>query len=184
MQQAAEKCDFCSVSVQTNHTHFMNAGNRKLLCACPACVVLLGEQAESKYKKVPDSIRFLPAFHLTDEQWDRLSIPIQIAFFFYNSTDRKITSYYPSPSGPIESLLPLDCWNEVTANNPLLNEMQPDVEALLVNRMNATRDYYLVPIDECYALVGIMRLHWKGFSGGTGVWNRINRFFDELRKKS
>ena len=33
-------------------------------------------------------------------------------------------------------------------------ELEPDVEALLVNRARGAREYWLVPIDECYALVG------------------------------
>ncbi len=49
--------------------------------------------------------------------------------------------------------------------------MQPDVEALLVNRVGAARDISRVPIDECYKLVGIdpnslarpfRRLRWSG----------------------
>ena len=35
--------------------------------------------------------------------------------------------------------------------------MQPDVEALLVNRVGGRRLYYLAPIDVCFELVGLMR---------------------------
>jgi hypothetical protein len=59
----------------------------------------------------------------------------------------------------------------------------PDVEALLVNRVGAARDYFIVPIDECYKLVGLIRLHWRGLSGGAVVWGEIGRFFDELRRR-
>ena len=35
--------------------------------------------------------------------------------------------------------------------------MEPDVEALLINRVGPAREYFLAPIDECYRLVGLIR---------------------------
>jgi hypothetical protein len=74
------------------------------------------------------------------------------------------------------------------ATNPPLVAMQPDVEALLVNRLGARRgfaasEYYLAPIDACYQLVGLIRLHWRGLSGGTEVWQALSRFFAELQSR-
>ena len=73
--------------------------------------------------------------------------------------------------------------------NPELNEMEPDVTALLVNSVGHVRgaapaEYFLVPIDECYKLVGLIRTYWKGLSGGTEVWREIGAFFAELKKKA
>ncbi len=73
-------------------------------------------------------------------------------------------------------------------DNPELTRMESDVEALLVNRIGHARgfsapEYYILPIDECYKLVGLIRVHWKGFSGGTEVWQEIARFFEELKGK-
>jgi hypothetical protein len=68
--------------------------------------------------------------------------------------------------------------------NPVLRELKPDVEALLVNRMGELREYYRVPIDECYRLVGLIRGHWRGLSGGAEVWREIGRFFRELNEKA
>jgi hypothetical protein len=62
--------------------------------------------------------------------------------------------------------------------------MEPDVEALLVNRVRETREYYLVPIDACYKLVGLIRAHWRGLSGGAEVWHEIKHFFDELKERA
>jgi hypothetical protein len=58
--------------------------------------------------------------------------------------------------------------------------MEPDVEALLVNRARGARQHWLVPIDECYALVGLIRTRWKGLTGGKQVWEEIGHFFDRL----
>ena len=43
---------------------------------------------------------------------------------------------------------------------------------------------YLVPIDVCYALVGLVRRDWVGLSGGRDVWAGIGAFFDGLRARS
>jgi hypothetical protein len=66
--------------------------------------------------------------------------------------------------------------------------MQTDVEALLVNRIGAGRgvapEFYIVPIDECYRLVGLIRMHWRGLSGGTEVWREVGKYFGELKSKA
>jgi hypothetical protein len=67
--------------------------------------------------------------------------------------------------------------------------MESDVEALLVNRVGHARgftapEYYVLPIDECYKLVGLIRANWRGFSGGTEVWQEIARFFDALKQRA
>ena len=62
--------------------------------------------------------------------------------------------------------------------------MEPDVEALLVNRVTKEHEYYLAPIDQCYKLVGLIRSKWRGFSGGTDVWRAIGEFFISLKARS
>lgn len=111
-------------------------------------------------------------------------IPIGMAFFFRSSVDQKVVALYPSPAGATESLLDLQAWNEIVTGNDMLNEMELDTEALLVNRVNGANDYYLVPIDECFKLVGLIRTKWRGLSGGTDVWVAIGKFFNELKGRS
>ena len=62
-------------------------------------------------------------------------MPINMAFFFYNTAAGKIGAFYPSPAGATESLLSLDAWDAIVEANPVLRTMQPDVEALLANRL-------------------------------------------------
>jgi hypothetical protein len=62
--------------------------------------------------------------------------------------------------------------------------MEPDVEALLVNRIRNASEYYIAPIDECYKLVGLIRANWRGLSGGTEVWKEISEFFNALKASS
>jgi hypothetical protein len=142
-----------------------------------------------KYRRVPRRIRFLPDFRLTDAQWESLMVPINMAFFFSSTPAGRVVALYPSPAGPMESLLGLESWDEIVQSNPILKEMGPDVEALLVNRVGSARgysdaEYFLVPIDECYKLVGLIRAHWRGLSGGTQVWEEIGAFFSGLKERS
>jgi hypothetical protein len=55
---------------------------------------------------------------------------------------------------------------------------------LLVNRARGARDHFIVPIDTCFGLAGLIRTRWRGLSGGTEVWLEIGRFFESLRKRS
>jgi hypothetical protein len=186
---AAERCDMCSQELASEHEHLVEPANRRLICACGACAILFEGQAGAKFKRVPRQVLFLRDFHLTDAQWDGLMVPIEMVFFFHSSLHGKMIALYPSPAGPTESLLSLDTWSDIVQSNPVLNEMEADVTALLVNRVGQGRtsqpaEYYLVPIDECYKLVGIIRAHWHGLSGGTEVWREINTFFGALKRRA
>ncbi len=179
-----ERCEMCSAELAPEHQHLVEPSTRKLLCACQACAVLFSDKRETKYRRVPTRVRSLPDFCLTDGQWDSLLIPIQLAFFFYNSQAERTVALYPSPAGATESLLDLESWDEIVRDNPVLKEIVPDTEALLVNRVNGAREYYIVPIDRCYKLVGLIRMNWSGLAGGTEVWKEIGKFFEELKGAS
>jgi hypothetical protein len=86
--------------------------------------------------------------------------------------------------GATESRLEHEAWEEIAAANPVLSEMEPDVEALLIDRTRGARRQWLVPIDDCFALVGVIRTRWRGFSGGKEVWQEIDRFFERLDRSS
>jgi len=111
-------------------------------------------------------------------------IPIGIAFLFRNSTLDRFMALYPSPAGPVESSLTLDAWDEIAGSNPDVGKMESDVEGLLVYRVGTARDYYIIPIDECFKLIGIIRTKWKGFSGGMQVWQEIAQFLEHLRMRA
>jgi len=81
-------------------------------------------------------------------------------------------------------MLTLEAWWDIVQENPVLTEMESDVEALLVNRLDHAGEYYLAPIDKCYQLVGLIRSNWRGLSGGNEAWEKIRDFFAELRAAS
>jgi hypothetical protein len=183
-----ETCEMCSRELAAEHAHLLETVSRKLICVCEACAILFSGNQNLKFKRVPRDVRFLGDFRLTDAQWDSLMIPIEMAFLFYSTSHEKVMAYYPSPGGATESLLSLDTWNDVVQENEILNELRSDVEALLVNRVGAGRGvkpgYYVVPIDTCYKLVGLIRMHWRGLSGGNEVWREVGTFFAELKVKA
>jgi hypothetical protein len=184
-----ERCEMCAREVAAVHQHLLEPASRKLICACDACAILFSSQGQTKYKRVPRRVRFLPDFRMTDGQWDGLMMPINMAFFFRSTPQCRVIALYPSPAGATESLLSFDTWGEIELENPVLLEMEADVEALLVNRIGHARgfsnpEYYLVPIDDCFKLVGLIRSRWQGLSGGTEVWREIGEFFGSLKAQS
>jgi hypothetical protein len=182
--ESGEHCDMCGKSLAHAHQHLIDPAVRKLICACDACALLFCQNGETKYKRVPRRVRFLKDFCLTDGQWDSLLIPIGLAFFLESSAEGRVLALYPGAAGSTESLLSLDAWTDIVQENPVLAQMEPDVEALLVNRLNNPAEYYLTPIDKCYELVGLIRSNWRGLSGGTEVWQKIRDFFNELKEVS
>lgn len=183
-----ECCEMCSAELRGEHQHLIDPVARKLVCACDACAILFSSQSAMKYKRVPRRIRALPQFRMTESQWEGLMIPIEMAFFFKSGGPGEVNAFYPGPAGATESLLSLGTWSEIESENPPLQEMELEVEALLANRVGVGRgtaaQYYIVPIDECYKLVGLIRLHWHGLSGGTEVWREVSKFFSSLHDRA
>ncbi len=180
---ADEYCELCAAPIAHDHPHLAEPASRRLLCVCRGCALLLGNRADNKYRRVPEEAERLEDFHLSDVEWDAFGIPIGLAFFFRSAAEDRVVSFYPGPAGPTESLLDLAAWSGLVSNNPVLAALEPDVEALLVNRVNGARDYFRVPIDRCYVLVGLIRKHWHGVSGGSEAWAAIDGFFDDLRQR-
>ena len=186
----AEQCELCSAEIAADHRHLLELSRRTLVCVCQPCSILFGDPGAGggKYRLVPWRYLILPDFHMTDEQWDNLMIPVNMVFIFHSTAANRVMAFYPSPAGAMESLLTLEGWDALVSNNPILNDLEPDVEALLINRVRNRgedyREHYIVPIDACYKLVGLIRLKWKGLSGGEEVWKAIAEFFADLRTKS
>ena len=181
---AEEACELCGEPVEPEHRHVLDLRERRLLCACRACAILFDRKGAGggHYRLVPERRRLVADFELDDVLWSRLRLPVEMAFFFTSSAAERTVAFYPSPLGATESLLELDAWTELETSNPVLAELEPDVEALLVNRAGGAREHWLVPVDRCYALVGLIKTRWKGLAGGEDVWNGIREFFDDLRR--
>jgi hypothetical protein len=182
-----ELCELCGAMLAREHTHLIEPAVRKLTCSCEPCAILFTRES-GKYRRIPRQVKFLPDFRMAEAQWENLMIPIGMAFFFYSSPLEKMTAMYPSPAGPTESLLSLGAWESIVQETPELKNILPDVEALLVNRIgiaqNSEPKYFIAPIDQCFKLTGLIRAHWRGLSGGTEVWDEIEKFFSGLERNS
>ena len=183
---AEERCDLCNESIGAQHRHLLDLDDRRLLCVCQACRILFEQRAAGggHLRLVPERRLRLGGFELDDASWASLRIPVDMAFFFHATPVGRVVAFYPGPMGATESALELEAWAQLVAANPVLEALEPDVEALLVNRARGAREHFVVPVDDCYRLAGLIRMHWKGLSGGQEVWERIASFFDELRREA
>jgi Family of unknown function (DUF5947) len=186
--RAGEVCELCSEVIPDDHGHLVDLEARNLLCACKGCYLLfLSEGAGgTHFKSVPDRYLDFSDIQLSPAQWDNLQIPVSVAFFFLNSSLGRVAAFYPGPAGATESELPLETWSEVSAANPRLSTLQPDVEAFLVRARGnqGGTECYIVPIDVCYELVGHLRRMWRGFDGGAEANAKLDAFFDDIRAKA
>jgi hypothetical protein len=184
--EAAEHCELCGTAIPARHRHLLDLQDRELRCTCKACSLLFDRPAAGAghYRLVPDRRWRLDGFELDDVLWEDLRLPVDLAFFFHDTAAERVSAFYPSPMGPTESLLRLEAWEALEQRNPVLHELAPDVEALLVYRVRGARRHFLVPIDECYALVGVIRTRWRGFTGGREAWAAIDAFFEDLDRRA
>lgn len=187
-RSAAALCELCALPIEDpqRHRHVVDTTDRRILCACRVCSLLFPSSgAGVRFKIVPDEYVPIPSPLFSEAQWDALGIPIGLAFFFENSATQRVVAFYPGPAGATESQLPLDAWNDLKSRERSIASMQADVQAALVYRPRdgATRSY-VVPIDVCYELVGIVRSSWSGISGGEAVEQAIEAFFSQIAERA
>lgn len=177
-----ERCEMCAEPVSDEHEHVVNVETRSLMCTCRGCWLLFTSDGAGggRYRAVPDRYAQLDDFTISGDTWEAFQIPVSVAFFFHNSSLDSVAAFYPSPAGATESLLELGAWDVVVAANPVLATLVPDVEALLVRVGLDEPVAFLVPIDACYELVGLMRRLWRGFDGGSEAHAALDQFFADL----
>lgn len=185
-EQQGERCEMCAVPIDEFHGHVVDIEHRGLMCTCRPCALLFTQEGAGggRYKAVPERYRYAANVPLAETTWDSMEIPVATAFFFQNSALDRTVAFYPSPAGATESLLSLDAWTDLLGALPEFADLRPDVEALLVYKGSSGFEFFAVPIDACYQLVGLVRMHWQGFDGGDEAWAEIHKFFDGLRGRS
>jgi len=182
----AERCEMCREVLGERHGHVVDLEKRSLACTCRACYLLFTQSGAGggRYRSVPEGVRYDPDRILADADWNELQIPVAMAFFFYNSALDRVVAGYPSPGGVTECELDLAAWDRLAAAYPLLGALAPDVEAIFVNRTGDGNEAFLIPIDECYSLVGELRRLWQGFDGGEEARTALATFLDGLRQRA
>jgi hypothetical protein len=172
----AERCDMCGVPVPAQHRHVLDEQAGELMCTCRACTLLFQQDAAGRghYQLVPESRR-----RLADLSPKALGVPVGLAFFVVQR-DGSVVANYPSPMGATRWEVEPDMWTALQRRCPELSGMPPGVQALLLNTARGADEHWLVPIDDCYRLVAVIKREWTGLSGGSTVWPAIEAFFDGL----
>lgn len=177
-----ERCDLCHTTIPDDHRHLIHLEERRIVCACEPCWALHSGDAE--YRPTGMRTLWLEQFQCDDETWGLFQIPIGLAFFMRSSLTGGVVAFYPSPAGATESELSLEAWDALVALNPVLAELDPDAEALVVNRLSNPHQFVIAPIDDCYALVGLIKSRWEGISGGDALKEAVPAFFDSMRARA
>jgi hypothetical protein len=179
VRSSEEQCEVCARGIPAEHRHLLNLEERQIVCVCDTCWAL--QSGEPRFIPVGNRTLWLEDFRLPEPIWASFQIPIGLAFFMHSSVTDCVVAMYPSPAGATESELHFSTWNGLVELNPVLEGLEPDAEALIVNRMADPPAYAIAPIDRCYSLVGLIKIHWEGISGGPEVPGAVAGFFDELR---
>ncbi|MGH2918546.1 MAG: DUF5947 family protein [Solirubrobacteraceae bacterium] len=178
-----EKCEICGQGLSAEHRHLLELGERRILCACEPCIAM--RSGMENYCPVGTRYLWLDDFEFPDELWAAFQLPIGLAFFFRSTGVDAVVALYPSPAGATESELHLESWEKLQGLNPILDNLEADAEALVVNRMgDGEPEHAVVPIDECYRLVGLIKSTWEGISGGPAIENAVPKFFEYVRHKA
>jgi len=179
---AQDRCDICHTTVPEDHRHMLHLVDRRIICSCEACWALYSGNAE--YRPTGMRSLWLDQFECDEPTWAGFRIPIGLAFFMRSTVTASVVAFYPSPAGATESELTLESWDALVARNPVLEHLDTDAEALVVNRLADPPQYAIIPIDHCYALVGLIKSRWEGISGGSAIEQAVPEFFAGIRDRS
>jgi hypothetical protein len=172
------RCELCSTPLLPNHEHVLEPRATRLLCACSACARTLAGARIDRPRRIESFARRLRELELDDATWQKLGVPVGLAFFSLRGPAQDVVASLPGRAGIVETLVPPELWREALTEHPSLREFLPDVEALLVRRTTGKRDYFHVSIDHCFRLAGLLRSERWPISGPEPAL--VDRFFDEL----
>lgn len=179
---ATATCELCPIGIGEDHRHLLNLDERRIVCVCETCWSM--RSGDPEFRPPGARVLWLEDFVMADETWAAFQIPIGLAFMLRSSVTGAVVAMYPSPAGATESELDLSAWDALRAANPVLDGLEPDAEALIVNRTADPPQYAIVPVDQCYRMVGLIKSRWEGITGGRGVDDAIAEFFDGVRARA
>jgi hypothetical protein len=179
---ATATCELCPIGIGEDHRHLLHLDERRIICVCETCWSM--RSGDPEFRPPGSRTLWLEDFAMADEVWAAFQIPIGLAFLMRSSVTGGVVALYPSPAGATESELELTAWDALCEANPILEQLEPDAEALIVNRTAGEHEYAIVPVDQCYRMVGLVKSRWQGINGGRGVDEAIAEFFDSVRERA
>src|SRR5205814_155198 len=82
----ASVCERCGTPLADSHHHYVDVTTRQLSCSCRACWLLqAAHPGRGSCRPVPDRYLAGPALRLSSAQWEALQVPVNVAFFMFNS---------------------------------------------------------------------------------------------------
>jgi len=153
-----------------------------MACACTACAMLFDARearGAGARRTVHRHARRVDDAAFDDATWSALSIPVGLAFFCRSGQADRVRAFYPGPAGRTECTQTGGAW-EALSQASAVRALEPDVEALLVSRIDGMCGAWIVSIDHCHELAGRLREAWRGVTGGPNVRAAIDAFFAEL----
>ncbi|MEA2305205.1 MAG: hypothetical protein QOH43_2485 [Solirubrobacteraceae bacterium] len=175
-------CELCPVGIGEDHRHLLHLDERRIVCVCETCWSM--RSGDKEFRPPGARTLWLEDFVMTEEIWSAFQIPIGLTFLLRSSVTGAVVALYPSPAGATESELELSAWDALCEANPILLQLEPDAEALIVNRATGGHQYAIAPVDQCYRMVGLIKSRWEGITGGRGVDEAIAGFFDGIRERA
>ena len=115
---ADEQCELCTLTLAAKHRHLLHLDERRILCVCETCWAV--RTGDPEFRPVGNRTLWLEDLVLSDEQWASFQIPIGLAFFMVSTVSGGVVGLYPSPAGATECELDLEAWEQLCAENPVL----------------------------------------------------------------
>lgn len=147
----APRCEVCGGEHPERHAHVADVDDRRLLCVCDACRLLLEGQERGRLRAVPaGTTRHVLAVATAPDWWDALDLPVGLVFLLCSGSVGELVAAYPGPAGVIESDRPV-------ADVPDEMWPAPDTEALVVLASGDRFDAWLAPVTVAYGIAGRLR---------------------------
>ena len=173
-------CELCPISLGEDHRHLLHLVERRIVCVCETCWSM--RSGDPEFRPPGSRTVVLDDLVVADDVWSAFQIPVGLSFLMRSSVTSGVIAMYPSPAGATESELDLTAWDALVAANPVLERLEPDAEALIVDRTGDRHRYAIVPVDQSYRMVGLVKSRWEGITGGRGVDEAIDEFFAGLAR--
>jgi hypothetical protein len=185
LPRGSARCELCAAPIGETHAHVVAFADARIACACGACAILFRDRGAGggRYRTVPTRVLVDARFAPSDAEWNALAIPVRLAYLVRRG--ETWVACLPSPGGAVEAPLSAAAATVLARAMPLAADVEPDVEALLLQRpRTGAADCLLVPIDVCHRLTALVRRHWRGFSGGQQAEGEIEAFVADLRARA
>lgn len=176
----ADHCEMCAALLAGDERrHLLDLAHHALLSICNACALAFGPRGANagSYRLIPTRHLALLNFQATDGLWAGSGRSAKIAYLLRSSEAGHVLAVYLDPAGARESAFDLEHWKTLLTANPLLDSLEPDVEALLINRMGQEQTFYIVPITTCSQLVGLLTEQ----GNEQEIWKDPGAFFEKIQ---